>query len=229
MSIRTVIDFSPLLETTIPCRVLAATASFSATGVPVPAVLPCFGSSPFFPPRAQPSACAPAARLASSLLRSKRGAGFMRLARALQSAPLLPGKIVLRIGSALRQLRRQRAPSRSSASALGLGAPLHAGGVGRAPRRSLRGRASSATDPRASDASSWGVSSVTSFFSSSLISSALSRRRSPLLGHRQQLGDVPPGAAQPGRVLQLAGRLAEAQVERLLLGVDQLRRSARRL
>ena len=37
MSIRTVIDFSPLSETTMPWRTLAALASRSAAGVPAPA------------------------------------------------------------------------------------------------------------------------------------------------------------------------------------------------
>ena len=37
MSIRTVIDLSPLLETTMPWRTLAALESRSAGGVPVPA------------------------------------------------------------------------------------------------------------------------------------------------------------------------------------------------
>ena len=36
MSMRTVIDLSPLLETTIPCRTFAALESFSAGAVPVP-------------------------------------------------------------------------------------------------------------------------------------------------------------------------------------------------
>ena len=36
MSIRTVIDLSPLLETTMPWRTLAALESRSAGGVPVP-------------------------------------------------------------------------------------------------------------------------------------------------------------------------------------------------
>jgi hypothetical protein len=40
MSIRTVIDFSPLSETTMPWRTLAAFERRSACGVPVPAPLP---------------------------------------------------------------------------------------------------------------------------------------------------------------------------------------------
>src|SRR5215213_6852715 len=94
MSMRTVIDLSPLLETTIPWRTLAAFDSRSAGG-PV-----LFRRRALF---------APQLRLALALggpfgfpLLGSGSARLPRSARFLQPAALLPGKIVL--GVRLRSL-----------------------------------------------------------------------------------------------------------------------------
>ena len=149
MSIRTVIDFSPLSETTIPCRTLAALVSRSAGGVPVPA--------------APPSAFSRGALLASQLRLRPARLGALR--DPLLGAELRPGLVrprePSRAGAApsredrppgsprqqARRLARQRAPqlgSRLLAASAGASAEppplLVPRGRRRPPPRRTRGR-----------------------------------------------------------------------------------------
>src|SRR5262249_27840055 len=95
MSIRTVIDFSPLSETTMPCRTLAALAS-GGRG-------PRAGRAAFAPHRGALLASQLGLRFArlGALRRPLLGAelrpGLVRPPRPLEPPPLLPGQIVLRV------------------------------------------------------------------------------------------------------------------------------------
>ena len=233
MSIRTVIDFSPLSETTIPCRILAATASFSATGVPVPAVLSAFAAArslrrdvslalallgPLAQPAPQASACGPPCAAGAT---AAAGAAPSRADRPPDS------------GSAAGFLSRSGLSLLSRASgASRLGRALRGWrGGGSSPAACEDEESSSATGPAADAPRPWASRQLRRLFSSRRPSSLqLFLNVDPaLLGHRQQLGDVPPGAAQAGRVLQLAGRLPEAQVELPPAWRRSASRSARRL
>src|ERR1700761_5230284 len=97
MSMRTVIDLSPLLETTMPWRTLAALASRSATGVPVLGLCSAFIAARSL--RRSLAFCLRRGALAGgdALLDRLLRAGFVRLAGFQDAATLLPRKVVERI------------------------------------------------------------------------------------------------------------------------------------
>ena len=204
MSIRTVIDFSPLLETTIPCRIFAATASFSAWAVPCPAVLPCLAAARSLrrDPALSLRCSARFAARSSSVSASPALCGRRERSSRRRS---FQGKSSSGLGSAASSFAAGASSEASEDSASGASSlassASSAGGVelGSSPAACEDEESCSSTGPAASAPSSLGVSSTTSFFSSSLISSALSRRRSRAPWRRSAAWRYPAWHRRDGR------------------------------